>query len=339
MTGEALDAETVAALVRDATAAPSMHNAQPWKFRFLPAGGTFQVRADLDRTLPLVDPVTRALHLGCAAALFNLRVAAAHAGWEPVTRLLPDPEDTGLLATVRLTEPASPGDELAALYPAIHRRRTSRSPFTDEDIPEPVKDGLCAAALAEEGRLTFPDAWHVESLLNLVRDAEDLDTLNPAVADESQRWIRADGDTAAGRPTAGIPDHALGPRKRDGKAPARDLARGRHVEGRGTATFEQAPQLALLGTADDSPRDWLRAGQAMERVLLRATLDGLSAALNSHALEWPELRWDARDPRSAMGYVQMLFRLGYGTEAPEGPGAPGTPRTPRRPVQEVLEFG
>ncbi|MFG3258630.1 Acg family FMN-binding oxidoreductase [Streptomyces sp. NPDC048172] len=327
MTGEVLDAETVAALVEDATAAPSMHNAQPWKFRFLPGSGTFQVRSDLDRALPKADPTTRALHLGCGAAVFNLRVAAAHAGWDPATRLLPDPEDTELLATVRLAEPVAPDGVLTRLYPAVHRRHTSRAPFTGEEIPADVRDALGEAALAEEGRLTFPDAWHVESLLELVRDAEDLDTLNPVVARETAHWVRV--DDAAGAAEDGIPAHALGPRKHGGKAPVRDLAGGRAVAGRETAAFEQTPQIALLGTVYDRPLDWLLAGQAMERVLLVATLNGLSTALNSHALEWPELRWDARDPRSAMGYVQMMLRLGYGPE---------TPATPRRPVQEVLEF-
>ncbi|MFD0427288.1 hypothetical protein ACFQ60_01435 [Streptomyces zhihengii] len=65
----------------------------------------------------------------------------------------------------------------------------------------------------------------------------------------------------------------------------------------------------------------------MERVLLQATLDGLSTSLNSQALEWPELRWLMRDPRSATAYPQMLLRFGYG---------PAVPATPRRPVEEIL---
>ncbi|WP_406471034.1 Acg family FMN-binding oxidoreductase [Streptomyces hirsutus] len=324
----ALDAETVTALVKDAAAAPSMHNAQPWKFRFFHSRSTFRVCSDLDRAMPRADPTTRALHLGCAAALFNLRVAAAHAGWEPETELLPDPADPQLLATVRLASPATPESDLAPLYPAIHRRHTSRYPFTDEVIPQAIKDALSAAALLEGVRLIFPDAWHVQSLLDLVHDAEGRDAMDPAASEELRHWTRVGADVAD---TArdGIPDYAFGPRKRDGKAPVRDFA-GRHpVAGRDATTFENAPQLALLGTASDRPREWLQAGQAMERVLLQATLDGLSTSLTSHALEWPELRWAVRDPQSAMGFVQMVLRLGYG---------PSGPATPRRPVHEVLDI-
>jgi hypothetical protein len=67
----------------------------------------------------------------------------------------------------------------------------------------------------------------------------------------------------------------------------------------------------------------------MERVLLLATLEGLATSLTSHALESPDLRWLARDPLTAMGYVQTVLRLGYG---PQGPA------TPRRPVRQVLDI-
>ncbi|KUO19748.1 Acg family FMN-binding oxidoreductase [Streptomyces dysideae] len=328
MSVDALDTKTVTALVEDATAAPSMFNAQPWRFRFHRADSTFHVRSDLERAIPRADPTTRALHLGCAAALFNLRVAAVHAGRQPVTELLPDPADPQLLATVRLTEPAPLDTDLAPLYPAIHRRHTSRHPLSDEEIPQPIKDALSAAALLEGARLTFPDTWHVQTLLDLVQDAEGRDATDPAAAEELRRWTRV-GAEAVDAASDGVPDYAFGPRKHGGRAPVRDFA-GRHpVPGRDAATFENAPQLALLGTTDDRPRDWLRAGQALERVLLQATLDGLATSLTSHAVEWPEIRWIVRDPESATGFVQIVLRLGYG---------PAGPRTPRRPVHEVLDI-
>lgn len=328
MSAQPLDAKTVTAIVSDAAAAPSMHNAQPWKFRYLSGARTFHVRSDLERAMPHADPTNRALHIGCGAALFNLRVSAAHAGWEPATRLLPDPADPELLATVELAGPVRPETDLAVLYPAIRRRHTSRHPFSEEDIPQAVQDALCGAALHEGARLLFPSEWHTESVLDLVHDAEGRDSLDHSQLEDLVRWTRIGPDTAA-TSADGIPDYAFGPRKRDGKAPVRDFAGRRGVPGRKVATFESKPHLALLGTTGDRPEDWLTAGQAMERVLLEATLDGLATSLTSHALEWPELRWAVRDPRSAMGFVQMVLRLGYGKQ---GPG------TPRRLVADVLDI-
>lgn len=323
--------QTAAALVEAATAAPSMHNAQPWRFRFQRASDTFQVRAATDRVLPHCDPYGRGLHVGCGAAVFNLRVAAAHAGWIPVTQLLPDPYDPRLMATVRLERPAgdtTPPAGLAALYGAVRERRSSRQPFTDAPVPEAVRDALREAAEAEAAQLYFPDPWHVRMALDLVQDAEGRDLRDRWRVEEMISWTRTGPEAV--HATDGVPEDALGPRLPDGRASARDFAGREPVTGeREGAGYEREPQLALLGTVEDRPVDWVRSGQALERVLLVATVHGLSTGFTSHALEWAELRWPVRDPRSAMRRVQLVLRLGYG---------PQTPPTPRRPVHEVLDI-
>ncbi|MFF2026521.1 nitroreductase [Streptomyces sp. NPDC058171] len=349
-----LTPEAVEALVADAITAPSMHNAQPWLFRFDPQRRVFQVRADPERRIALSDPEGRATHLGCAAALFNLRVAAARAGWKPVTTLLPDPADPYALAEVGLDdgralydatrepyrkttetyqksgEPydgtADAYDELTDLYPALRRRRTTRAPFSDEPIDEQLLDTLRRAALIEGARLAFADEFHRETVVQLGREAEQRTLSDEALRAELASWT---GEAPDGGPRSdGVPTAAFGPRSRAGNGPVRDF----DVDGtapRPTADFEQGPRLAVLGTHGDTPVDWLRAGQALERVLLEATLDGLVTSLASEALEWDELRWAIRDPLTPMGHVQMVVRFGY--------GEPG-PAAPRRTVSEVLTY-
>ncbi|MFC8243958.1 Acg family FMN-binding oxidoreductase [Streptomyces chartreusis] len=320
--------ERVAALIHDATAAPSMHNAQPWKFRYHRSRRTFEVRADFERSMPHSDPDGRSLHLGCAAALLNLRVAVAHEGRHPETRLVPDPADRELLATVRLTDPAPDTGALAALYPAIHQRHSSRDPFEETEIPQTVHEALAEAARLEGADLTFPASWHLEDVLETIQEAEARNITDPGSEQELQRWTRI-AASSADAPVEGVPQYAFGPRKRGGKAPMRDFAGHRQVADRDAADFERNPQLALLSTEHDRPEDWLRAGQAMQRVLLLATLQGLAGSFVSQPLEWTDLRWPLRDPVTGTGQAQMMLRLGYG---PKGPG------TPRRPVSEVLDI-
>ncbi|MFE2292518.1 Acg family FMN-binding oxidoreductase [Streptomyces sp. NPDC059452] len=320
--------ETVTSLVGDAVTAPSMHNAQPWKFVHRTGTRSLALYGDPSRTLPAGDPEGRGLHLGCGAALFNLRVSAAHRGWDAVTELLPDARDPWHLADVVLQEagPADPGPGLSDLYPALRQRHTSRFPFSDERIPGEIADGLRGAALLEGCRLIVPGSWHSDTVLELVRDAELFESADAALREEIASWTRT-GRAGDGPGTEGIPSYAFGPRQYGVSAPARDFDAPRDLPGRAVAAFEERPQIALLGTVDDSPADWLRAGQAMERVLLQATLDGLSTSMMSQPLEWPELRSLAREPGSLTGFVHMVFRFGYG---PRGVA------TPRRPVAEVL---
>ncbi|MFE9559991.1 Acg family FMN-binding oxidoreductase [Streptomyces sp. NPDC006487] len=322
-----LDRSTVLALVEDAVIAPSMHNAQPWRFVLRPDDHAIELHGDPERAMPHTDPDLRALHLGCAAALFNLRVAAAAAGWATAVTLLPEKERPLYLAEVVLRETRTADHDLAALHPAVRRRHTSRFPFTGEEIPSAVQDGLCAAALLEGARLVLPDTWHTEAVLDLVHDAEHREAMDPAAREETARWTHA--DTASGGPRdAGIPGNAFGPSQTGSRAPVRDFGSWRPVPGRESAVFEEHPRIALLGTPEDTPEDWLSAGQALQRGLLQATSDGLVASMTSQPLEWPELRWAVRDPVAAMGHVHMVLRLGYGPQGPE---------TPRRPAADVLE--
>ncbi|MEU2060564.1 nitroreductase [Streptomyces sp. NPDC013455] len=327
MTAQPPDVDTVTALVADAAAAPSLHNAQPWTFRYLRDVGVLRLYADPERALPRTDPENRGLHTGCGAALLNLRVSAAAAGLAPLVRLLPESAYPELLAEVHLCGGGPSDAVLARLAPAIRRRHSSRLPFRDEAVPADVREGLCEAAGGEGAQLLFPGAWHVQSILDLVRDAEGREAVDPGVRGETARWTRPEPSGTAGA-GEGIPGEAFGPRQRGTSAPVRDFAVGRPMPGRGRAPFETNPNIALLGTARDEPVDWLRAGQALERVLLRATGDGLVASVTSQPLEWPETRWAVRDPVSAMGHVQMVIRLGYG---PEGPASP------RRPVTDLLD--
>ncbi|MDX6757975.1 nitroreductase family protein [Streptomyces sp. F8] len=328
MTTARLDPDIVARLVGDAVTAPSMHNAQPWKFVFRRADDLMEVHGDAERAMTRADPHHRALHLGCAAALFNLRVSAARHGLRARVHLLPDESRPWLLATAAIGGVPGEDQELAALHTALRRRHTSRFPFSDEPVPDALLDGLRSAARWEGCRLTVAGDWHLDTLLGLVRDAEHREDIDPLVRAETAAWV-SPAHATSGERRDGMPAEVFGPRSSAGSSAVRDFGRDRSMADRGWAVFEERPQLALLGTPTDTRADWLRAGQALERVLLQATADGLATSMTSQPLEWPELRWTARDPLDAMGHVQMVLRLGYG---PQGPG------TPRRPVADVLEI-
>ncbi|WP_416975000.1 Acg family FMN-binding oxidoreductase [Streptomyces sp. 4F14] len=319
-----LSALTAQSLVSAAVAAPSVHNTQPWRFRLTPDGTAFEVRAAAHRGLRHIDPMGRALHVSVGCAVLNLRVAVARFGREPVTRLLPSPGEPELLATVRLGGPARGGAPAARLYEALWYRHSSRLPFSDVPVPRAVLTELAEAAHYEGAVLSRPGPQETERLLRLTWDAEHRNTADADRAEESRHWVRGpDGEGL------GLPPGVLGPQDFRDRVPLRDFGAHRHPSDLPSRPFERCPVLVVLSTAHDRRADWLRAGQALERLLLVATAHGLRASLLHQSLEWPDLREQlvpGVDGRRA--HAQMVIRLGYG---PEGAA------TPRRPAWQAMD--
>jgi hypothetical protein len=92
-------------------------------------------------------------------------------------------------------------------------------------------------------------------------------------------------------------------------------------------TYEEFPQLAVLTTAGDEVPDWLRAGQALQRVLLTATSRGLATSFLYQSIELHDMRRESAPAWPWNENPQMVIRFGYGKDVAA---------TPRRPVNDVL---
>jgi hypothetical protein len=103
--------------------------------------------------------------------------------------------------------------------------------------------------------------------------------------------------------------------------PARAEAERDRRRARGTRA------LVVLSTREDGPAAWTAAGEALQRVLLRATAAGLTASYLNAPIEVPSLRPLLREVLGEAGLPQIMLRIGYGLDVPA---------TPRRPVDEVL---
>lgn len=322
-----VDATAVQTLLAAAVAAPSVHNTQPWRFGLDTDSRSIEVRADPERWLTAADPERRAQHLSVGAAVLNLRVAATHLGWVPVVGLPPPGDDPDVLATVRLSE--SPGDRpdpLGDLYEAVERRHTSRMPFTGRPVPDRVVADMTGAARAEGAHLDVPGIVVTRRLLRLTETAEARNTASSERTAETRAWLATPGADAP----YGIPATALGPRDSSGHVPMRDFAAPLPALGRPALRFERHVQVGLLWTPHDRRQDWLRAGQALQRVLLTATAYGVRTSVLHQAMEWPDLRAAMSGSRQRH-CPQLLIRFGYGPEGGRTPRAPA-PDLPSHPA-------
>ena len=124
-----------------------------------------------------------------------------------------------------------------------------------------------------------------------------------------------------------MPRAAFGPWDALETLPLRDFGLTRPDEPRRSAHFEARPTLVMLCTNGDTPERWLRAGQALERVLLTATVRGLATTPLSQPLEVPRMR---ELLANGTGAPQVILRIGYG---------PASAASPRRPLSDVVSPG
>jgi hypothetical protein len=263
--------------------------------------------------------------ISCGAALFNTRVAVRHLGFRPAVSLLPDPGNPAFLARVGWGAFLAATREVMLMEHAMAHRHTHRGLFEAEPVPPSLIDELRDHARAEGALLHIVD--HPEQLRLLA---------------ETVRVAEAVHRTDAGH-VAEVTGYS-GPARRSWlervpaeacrRHPVRELLAGRDYTGLAGGCDSHPRRwtprtgtVAVLTTAHDTRLDWLRAGQALRRVLLYAAAHRVMAAFHTQPLELTELRAELQARLIGDHFPQMILRPGHPAR---------TWTTPRRPTAAVL---
>jgi hypothetical protein len=333
-----------------------VHNTQPWEFRV--GGDEIELHADPGRILAQIDPVGRELIISCGAALFGLRLGFRHLGYLPAVELWPDPAQPWLIARAWPDGHVAANSAEAELLAAVPHRHTHRGLFTPGEVSTRLLAALAADAAAEGSELRFVEQPElVSELVALVDLAAAEQEASLEIRAETRDWARPAGsqarDGVPARAARGAKESAapagLRFRTRDfgvvlggaaeagGGSGAGTGAQAAARAGAGAATAaagaagaedeaaEPPMVAAVLVTPEDTRDDWLRAGQALNRLLLRAATRWVFASLQSQPIESPLYRDQVRDVLELPGQPQMLLQFGRANTAPA---------TPRRPQAE-----
>ncbi|WP_409332739.1 Acg family FMN-binding oxidoreductase [Trujillonella humicola] len=303
--------------------APSVHNTQPGRLAL--RDDRLELHADRTRQLVTLDPAGRALAQSVGAALFNARVALAAAGWAAAVVRLPDPADPDLLAVVRPVEGA-PDPALAALAGAVRERHTNRRAFSGEEVPDELVRVLSRAVAAEGAELVpVRSEPHRQLVARLTQQADAVQNADPAYRAELRRWTTRTPGEGDGVPAAVVP-HVDGRQHDD--LPLRDFdsAGSGALPAETRSTGRQT--IVLLASHRDDQHAWVRAGEALERLLLELTRAGWVAGPLTQAVEVPLTRTQLRLALTWDAHPQNLLRIGR---------AAPTAATPRRPRGNVVE--
>jgi hypothetical protein len=311
--------DQLAFCINYAVLAPSVQNTQPWLFK--PLANAIELYADRSRQLTVSDPHARDLIISCGAALTNLVIAIHYFGYEVSVQYCPESGDPDLLARVRIGRTRQSGHLDDALFRSIRRRRSIRQPFQPRPVPHELLRRLiwiaseyrCWLYLAESGTIR-------EQIADLVQEAHLLQMNDVDYQAERAAWIDA-GDPSrrngTGSPNA-LDWQTLEPTQSDP---------GQCIMFRDQGLLSASPVLVVLGTSGDTPREWLQTGEALQRMLLRAEMEGVSASLMNQPVQIADLRDELRQITGRAGPPQLLLRMGY---------ARSSEPAYRRPVADVI---
>ena len=317
--------EKILYLLDYAIMAPSSHNTQPWLFSL--QGHQVDLIADLNRSLPVCDPMNRELIMSCGAALHHLRIATRYFGYSSTVEYFPDPSYSNLLARYSLGPACDTHPENVLLFHAIGKRHTNRFPFEPDPIPQSLQDVLTQLAVREGAWLQiFEDEESRYEIADLVAEADRVQWEDKQFRKELAHWLTPNRSPRRD----GIPGYAQGLGDLSSEAEAFmvrtfDLGKGQAARHRDIALH--SPVLAVLGTEQDDRASWLAAGQALSAILLRARVEDVSASFLSQTVEIPSTRAKLESLTGCKGAPQIVLRLGFGREVRA---------TPRRPLKAFL---
>jgi len=327
-----VDTEDLQSILEAAVRAPSVHNTQPWRFavRTNTPDGTaaIDVFADRRRQLPVIDASGRELHISCGAAVEFARVGARAIGRTCSISLLPDVAEPDHVARLEIGGLRSPSPQEAELGRVLPLRYTERGRFDDRQVATELIERLRRAIGAHDVWLRALDRPGDEvATAVLLAHADELERADPEYGSELAAWTGS-------RPGApdGIPPSATPPLSDRGSSfRLRDFTTGEPTDvfapSSETPPVAEHPLVVILGTPGDDRHAWLRAGQALGRVLLEATSAGLSASPMTQVLEVELTRVQLATQLGLVGHPQVVLRMGYGH---------GHPTTPRRSLDDVI---
>lgn len=304
--------------------APSVHNSQPWLWSILD-DSTVELYADRDRQLPVADPEGRNLAISCGAALHHAQEAAHALGLATTVDLPADPTSHEPLARIHVATGRAPTDATERLH-ALEQRCTDRRRFTSWPVPDTTVTKLAEAA-SGWGAYAIPitDVTARFRTELLMERALTVQASDRRFADEQASWVEHS-------PVDGVPSTSAAPVRtgRRVERPNRFLAGTNGIDN--PRTVESSDGLMAVCTAHDDRTSWLRAGQTLSALWLRATRTGLSVVPLSQVIEVPETRQALHeDVFAGMARPQLLLRLGWQEIA-----RATLPVTPRRPLVDVL---
>ncbi|MFV9644544.1 MAG: ThiF family adenylyltransferase [Desulfobacterales bacterium] len=343
ITKEHLPEEVIRYIIRAGIQAPSGDNAQPWKFSFKDNTIFLYLDKEADNSFFNIDQI--ASIISCGAVLENMRIAASAFNLKANIIYLPSDIEDDLMASIELIHN---GTSKNPLFPSIWKRNTNRTFYEKKPIPSLVLNDLKKSISdIPDIRLHFViEKDELKKLAKIIYKTDRIRTENRSLHEYLGKMIRYSHEDAIetrdGLPLKNLEAGFAGEIFLKATRPwfimnlMNKAGIGRMVALHSFQGIINSSGAALLTVDGMNPEDFLKGGQALERIWLAITRQGLAMQpMTAITLFW--LRWQIEGEKSFAkkhrkllqdvweeyrslfpmvdfsreGHV-MMFRVGYG---------------------------
>ncbi len=314
--------------VQYAVLSPSTYNTQPWFFRV--GSDYIDIYADRRYGLPVIDPDDRMLELSCGSTLYCLCIALRNFGFVPNIELLPDSDNSDLMARVGVE--FNPDKAILSvgekeLFNVITKRHGSRSVFTDKNIDAVALHKLQKVVEEHDSWLHICDDDEKKQIFQMVAEADAVQASSKPFRRELAAWVhpmrKYSGD--------GMPHYNMGFKEVMGDFTP-SVIRRFDMDGKKVGVeemMEATPILAVIGANKTLSKGRLSCGEAYMHMGLQAEVLRISLSSLGQVTEVPDLRLRLHDVIDCHGRAHLVLRMGY---------TKSKTYTPRRSLSQVVEF-
>ena len=349
ITKEHLPEEIIHYIICAGIKAPSGDNAQPWKFSFKDNTIFLYLDKEADNSFFNISQI--ASIISCGTVLENMRIAASAFDLKANIIYLPSEIEDDLMASIELVHNGTSRDPL---FPSIWKRNTNRTFYEKKPIPSLVLNDLKKSISGIPGaKIHFvTEKDELKKLAKTIYKTDRIRTENRSLHEYLGKMIRYSHEeaieTCDGLPLKNLEAGLAGEIFLKATRPwfimnlMNKAGIGRMVALHSFQSIINSSGAALLTIDGMTPKDFLKGGQALERLWLAITRQGLvMQPMTAITLFW--LRWQIEGEKSFAkkhrkllrdvweeyqslfkninfskeGQI-MLFRFGYGEEIKYG---------------------
>jgi glycerol-3-phosphate cytidylyltransferase-like family protein len=303
--------------------APSSHNTQPWFVSV--KDDIIYLHVDSSRGLKHSDPENRELYISLGASLQNTLYAVSNLGFKYSSEYFPGKNEKIVAAiSVNTTRKRN---SFRPMLDAMRRRHSNRNNYEDKVIPKKVIDNW--SSLIDDLNIELNiigDIGKRAEIAEVVADATKEAMSNKEFRNELSQWLRHNFTSAHD----GMPGYGM-------NMPAvisffSPLVIKNFNVGASQSKLEKrwitSSPVVVIISGNDSILDWVKAGQAYERIVLDATTRGIRSATMAAAIETGQNYKKLMRILNSKKRPLVMFRLGYCEKVPKP--------TPKRTVEEII---